>query len=103
LSAPLSQHITPSPYTTLFRSHVRGGHAVHGGLVTGDREVVLPILFDEVEVGAEVLALDDAVHAAAELAVRLVGLDGRRGIAHQRSEEHTGELQSRENLVCPSL
>src|SRR5215475_15960834 len=32
------------------------------------------------------------------------GLDGvQRGDHHQRSEEHTSELQSRENLVCRLL
>src|SRR5690606_41314539 len=32
--------------------------------------------------------------------VRKPGLQGRRRPAKKRSEEHTSELQSRENLVC---
>src|SRR5690606_40547621 len=80
------------PYTTLFRSDV---DAALGGEVAG--EVVL------LEVGGGdvlgVLAVDR--HGGDRL---LHGLDGQGG-AHrvERSEEHTSELQSRENLVCRLL
>src|SRR6266700_4918902 len=32
-----------------------------------------------------------------------VGIGGHQGRRHRRSEEHTSELQSRENLVCRLL
>src|SRR5690606_41702544 len=62
------------PYTTLFRS----GHR-SGGVIVGDRAAVVT--------GVEQLELVPQADA---------GDDGR-------SEEHTSELQSRENLVCRLL
>src|SRR5256885_3708589 len=73
------------PYTTLFRSHARGaGHA-----------------------GIEGLALRAAciqghdIHAMHLLQEHRAG--ARRMGAHDRSEEHTSELQSPCNLVCRLL
>src|SRR5690606_40257939 len=80
------------PYTTLFRSAVlaRGGAGLPGGRgsvgdgalsTRGRREHVVP--------GVDHHAVDAAVEP---------GAGGGR-----RSEEHTSELQSRENLVCRLL
>src|SRR5690606_42128663 len=88
------------PYTTLFRSERLGGadlgeplvalavdpaheerrHARHAGQVALAR-------FEALEVGVDDLG---------------VALD-REEEGHVRSEEHTSELQSRENLVCRLL
>src|SRR5688572_32493754 len=65
------------PYTTLFRSVHESVALVH-------------------DVGTQLgQAVDDAVDRV------LVARDQRRG--HQRSEEHTSELQSQSNLVCRLL
>src|SRR5690606_40596595 len=90
------------PYTTLFRSRVGGDAGAqqrrHGGelgFVMADLQHVLGIDHDLVGVAAVgVLAAEQrAVVGAGEavLAVLLLAF---------RSEEHTSELQSRENLVC---
>src|SRR5690606_41671272 len=81
------------PYTTLFRSvaHVR---------LDGVAEGVA-----QVQGGANArLALVGADHARLGGAGALDGL-AQRGVIQpaQRSEEHTSELQSRENLVCRLL
>src|SRR5436190_19861633 len=69
------------PYTTLFRSTVEGGAEVHHLLV--------------LEVGERVLA--DVAHAHAD------GEREHERAVHQRSEEHTSELQSHSDLVCRLL
>src|SRR5690606_41630865 len=92
---------TPFPYTTLFRSHLgdRGParQAVH--------LVVLAV--PAVERGA--VAVDAALpgaHRHHERAVHRADHLGRAEalgaavLVDVRSEEHTSELQSRENLVC---
>src|SRR5690349_23195566 len=74
------------PYTTLFRSLARAALE---------------------DVIADLLA-DQAIHAAgASERAKLTMLEGAyadsRGLAGQRSEEHTSELQSRRDLVCRLL
>src|SRR5690606_41810127 len=72
------------PYTTLFRSPVRGDHQ--------DGQLAFP--------GGEVALI------AQRGAERLQRPADRRAEQHRverRSEEHTSELQSRENLVCRLL
>src|SRR3712207_8261257 len=79
------------PYTTLFRS-MEVGHAHHA---------VPP----EVRHGAGA-AVMHAVNLVAGVAVvvpRQRGLQLHPGRRHQRSEEHTSELQSRQYLVCRLL
>src|SRR3712207_7327919 len=66
------------PYTTLFRSLVRGDRLLHLHRLEGDDEVALG---DGVPIGDGDLD-DRALH---------------------RSEEHTSELQSRQYLVCRLL
>src|SRR5690606_39562230 len=91
------------PYTTLFRSHalvVEVHHQEH--VVPGQQEVVecveratvqreadLTVGRPGLEVGEQPAAVDPAVAGPRE-----------GGVADEvRSEEHTSELQSRENLV----
>src|SRR3712207_8176047 len=67
------------PYTTLFRSR-------HGVLVTQRRA--------QQRLTRHVGLRDDLEGAP---------VSGARQIAHERSEEHTSELQSRQYLVCRLL
>src|SRR5690606_41626232 len=75
------------PYTTLFRSAAAATHGAADGASRGDlqRQRREPA-------GGAVVRLDPVV-ALAQL----------RPQAGARSEEHTSELQSRENLVCRLL
>src|SRR5690606_41932353 len=76
------------PYTTLFRSHHFQRHGLREVAVAQGREVVAAV-------GRP------APDGLEEQARRRVHVGGRAGGA--RSEEHTSELQSRENLVCRLL
>src|SRR5690606_40467764 len=90
------------PYTTLFRSRqlTVQGEAVVGDAQAGRAEGPLRMVLDVEEVGRA-----DVVVAL--LVVRVDGacvdLRGDRRVGQVRSEEHTSELQSRENLVCRLL
>src|SRR5690606_40365813 len=90
---------TPFPYTTLFRSEV-GGQATHALLV----ERVAFGLFRMLVADQQVDGLDGrhAVPLAHHPGAGLPGQGVERQVA-SRSEEHTSELQSRENLVCRLL
>src|SRR5690606_39454504 len=83
------------PYTTLFRSH--------GG---GEIVAVLLHLGEVVVLGQEMAAVERR-HARIGHDVGLEVQDpldiAQRHVEHHRSEEHTSELQSRENLVCRLL
>src|SRR5690606_42159821 len=94
---------TPFPYTTLFRSH-RLVHRlarndarrldVHAAaLGGGDRALAVDRLAQRVDDAAQEALADRHVHDLAQPA-DFVAL---------RSEEHTSEIQSRENLVCRLL
>src|SRR3712207_7464231 len=91
------------PYTTLFRSRVRGearevfGHDPH------DREVVL-IHADAAPQRGESLAAGEAAlpQPMAHHRRKVLGARCRMTLI-QRSEEHTSELQSRQYLVCRLL
>src|SRR5690606_41698017 len=92
-TAPLS---TLFPYTTLFRSDDLADAVREGDEGQRLPRVVLPLDHEQVAV---------VERGGPHLDDRLPG--PRRGIgalAHpERSEEHTSELQSRENLVCRLL
>src|SRR5690606_41327740 len=77
------------PYTTLFRS-AGGGDAAGAAEEQTEFTVVLK------EAGASKLAVVKAVK-------ELTGLGLKEAKDLVRSEEHTSELQSRENLVCRLL
>src|SRR5207302_8875554 len=93
---------TPFPYTTLFRSDAdlarfdaalgRHPHAV----VTPDARAEGHLL------RLPVVGIDDAAAPAVldHEAGRRVGIERGHLVVDVRSEEHTSELQSRENLVC---
>src|SRR5690606_41334498 len=97
-SIPSPPRPSPFPYTTLFRSldlheWVAGAHGYvkTDALDHGDG-VRLPGPADPAwDLAGAVVELGLDASAAAELAAR------------HRSEEHTSELQSRENLVCRLL
>src|SRR5690606_41673373 len=86
------------PYTTLFRSRCR-----QIGDVDADHRFAQSTrhLGDDLRVVVERGRLDDRLRTGD----RIAGLEDAR--AHEdavsRSEEHTSELQSRENLVCRLL
>src|SRR5690606_42009911 len=89
------------PYTTLFRSRERGHGGVGGraglrvpgaGKPAGAGALGAGRAQVEVELGVEVAAGDGGQQAAA--------VDDGELAVGPRSEEHTSELQSRENLVC---
>src|SRR3712207_8965429 len=74
------------PYTTLFRSVLHGGHL---GGVGGPHQV---------------RRFGDDVPLVRRLRPRAGPVRREQGVlAHQRSEEHTSELQSRQYLVCRLL
>src|SRR5690606_40469464 len=90
------------PYTTLFRSYRLGRRRFRAVAGHVDDEVVLdPVVHEPAQrcaAGEHFLAAFGADHAI---------VPGREvapgGGAPGRSEEHTSELQSRENLVCRLL
>src|SRR5690606_40483643 len=99
---PRSPLSTLFPYTTLFRSHVA---------VLGLGRFGTAVALELVQLGHEVLGIDSDIGTVQALSNELshvVQADvtdeealARLGIS--RSEEHTSELQSRENLVCRLL
>src|SRR5436309_6855640 len=72
------------PYTTLFRSRFMTGSAARGAESAG------------MKVASD---LDTRVDKFREVRMRF----DSAGLSVRRSEEHTSELQSRENLVCRLL
>src|SRR5690606_41465763 len=91
------------PYTTLFRSLSQGERGAKRQLV-GAVDVAVPAVAAGLAVGAEADQVELAVlarRAVLELAAPGVLELGLAGVG--RSEEHTSELQSRENLVCRLL
>src|SRR5690606_41981807 len=94
---------TPVPYTTLFRSpdpvHRAASWTVGDVIGAQARRVPDRIAVDD---GRRSLSYRELDERACRLANCLRGL----GVGHGsriRSEEHTSELQSRENLVCRLL
>src|SRR5690606_42105747 len=89
------------PYTTLFRSEFVG-QALAANLPTepGDDELDLDTLHWHLYAALADRALLQQP-ALAQIAAHVDGPDPLRAWA--RSEEHTSELQSRENLVCRLL
>src|SRR3712207_8740271 len=87
------------PYTTLFRSGLRGAEGTGGGPTRPDaRTVRHPGVLDRgggaVRVDRNRLPIRARTHA---------GADAVAESGSTRSEEHTSELQSRQYLVCRLL
>src|SRR5690606_40757740 len=91
------------PYTTLFRSELDLGRPMSvtgnglndgiglGHVVLHEPRIVVTNLFNE-DSQAELVRLEEALGS---LRISIDDMLSRR-----RSEEHTSELQSRENIVC---
>src|SRR5690606_41987962 len=94
---------TPFPYTTLFRSKpifgVRPQRLFQGLVKVGDQVLGVFQTYGQAQ-----HAIADAAFEAFFVAQAVVAgcarLADQAFYAAQRSEEHTSELQSRENLVC---
>src|SRR5690606_41743374 len=90
------------PYPTLFRSELLDGDAP-----VGDLEILATDEFNYCRdgAGAEVAAVVDDLPLDTGLAMDALLERGEARFAGDapRSEEHTSELQSRENLVCRLL
>src|SRR5690606_41763849 len=89
------------PYTTLFRSHDRLAIALEDDLTqkivqTRAKGVLIDISSLEI-VDSFMGRMLDNIAAVSRI------LDVVEHAPHERSEEHTSELQSRENLVCRLL
>src|SRR5690606_41443904 len=93
---------TLSPYTTLFRSW-RAARSLRSGRTDGigAQEHVDGGLQVRLHAGVVRAPAQAAGHARVQVALEQ-GEELAPGPVHvgQRSEEHTSELQSRENLVC---
>src|SRR5690606_41284286 len=91
------------PYTTLFRSDFARGFSLTEGIIDKVSDIR----------GIDIVSMAQGVVVQLEIATACeVRLKGRRralagrtgcGLCGVRSEEHTSELQSRENLVCRLL
>src|SRR5690606_41725233 len=88
------------PYTTLFRSDAPAQLLVVVALQAGaagmrEQHLVAAVAAHVLLVGAA----DVADHVREQLGVRVAPVQVRHHLHARRSEEHTSELQSRENLV----
>src|SRR5690606_41530609 len=87
------------PYTTLFRSHPALGDALH--LLFN----LWKVLGSDLSFGHMKIVVKSVLHDGPNCEFRL-RKDSQDRVGHHvrgRSEEHTSELQSRENLVCRVL
>src|SRR5690606_41558874 len=94
--SPLPPRFSPFPYTTLFRSDFVWGAAAAAYQIEGahDLDGKGPSVWDAFcERPGAIWNGDDG----------RVACNHYRRYAEDRSEEHTSELQSRENLVCRLL
>src|SRR5690606_41771749 len=89
---------TPFPYTTLFRSLHRFGARLQ------DVELAVLAVLAPFDVHRAAIVLLDDHRVTRQLEHVLVGQgEAVALLVGDRSEEHTSELQSRENLVCRLL
>src|SRR5690606_41553477 len=90
------------PYTTLFRSQLPGGifikknHAIHGLELQGQPRPSLLVQYGPRRTLQSLHAIVGIQRQDQHIAQRPCPLEQ----SNVRSEEHTSELQSRENLVC---
>src|SRR5438876_3858798 len=81
------------PYTTLFRSHLKGRPGFEYFIDSVENEPLLAELIDRSDV---------VFHFAAAVGVKLI-VEQPVHTIETRSEEHTSELQSPVHLVCRLL
>src|SRR5690606_39443572 len=95
-------HATLFPFTTLFRSGSGWTHVPHPAAVL---QPLFDKTLDQRQRGIQLRGIGAAALGHVRTTAALAA-DGRGRLLHQlaglelRSEEHTSELQSRENLVC---
>src|SRR5690606_41849026 len=90
------------PYTTLFRSPISIGEAVGVIAAQSIGEPGTQLTMRTFHIGGAA----SRAAAASSVEVRNKGIirfHNIKTVQHERSEEHTSELQSRENLVCRLL
>src|SRR5207302_10858622 len=87
------------PYTTLFRSELPTMTPEEGLLLLLRRAKVLSPQASQEQLDQLLQRMPSEYTAAQQLVAAMGGLP----LALDRSEEHTSELQSRENLVCRLL
>src|SRR5207302_9545866 len=95
--------LTPFPYTTLFRSELARQCVLdyYGVALAGADDPLATILVDELAEAGGAAQASVIGHKAKLPALSAALVNGAIGHAlDYRSEEHTSELQSRENLVC---
>src|SRR5690606_41576341 len=88
----------PFPYTTLFRSYL-SGPITDPYTASNAGQLTVLASTDDTSPSAPVLTIAD--WSAASITLSWSGATDNVGL--YRSEEHTSELQSRENLVCRLL
>src|SRR5690606_41429699 len=91
------------PYTTLFRSGFFGSGFeldFHRDLAVDRKATAFRARVRDADVGRQTKNLAAACHGRENLGATTLGrfVEGSQGFDLQRSEEHTSELQSRENL-----
>src|SRR5690606_39738903 len=92
---------TPCPYTTLFRSHQTDLLGLSGEVTTEQLESLLE--GRDPTTGTQLgYPLVDRVEKSGKVRKAVAGFDATFSAPKSlsRSEEHTSELQSRENVVC---
>src|SRR5690606_40976369 len=95
-------------YKKLYYNHMANVGKVKqviGAVIDVQFEGTLPDIYNALELKKEngdTLVLEVQQHLG-EDSVRTIAMDGTEGLVRGRSEEHTSELQSRENLVCRLL
>src|SRR5690606_41829198 len=92
----------PFPYTTLCRSGVAGAGGDHGAAEAARAAVEHPAAGGQV-IGKAVVHDVAGAEAGGEERALEAPEAGACRLEFVRSEEHTSELQSRENLVCRLL
>src|SRR5690606_41862895 len=103
LVSPLPPRLTLFPYTTLFRSLIFGEHHMTVAVYARSQAALDDIAAEIRNISATsgINLISEAFGARAHFMAQHPGNTGAR--SRKRSEEHTSELQSRENLVCRLL
>src|SRR5690606_41873392 len=91
------------PYTTLFRSGFLAGAGIFNRVINGFRTLAEECIVMRFAVASDPSRHADGCRAGFDECLCIFGINS--AVAHkthmvERSEEHTSELQSRENLVC---